>query len=105
MYAVMRRSVRAHELTGTVQVTAIGMFAAGGGFAIAPSTLASLTIVVGGLSKRPRVVDEKIAVRDVLDLTVSIDHNLVDGAPATRFGADLRRRMERPTADHGIDGI
>jgi pyruvate/2-oxoglutarate dehydrogenase complex dihydrolipoamide acyltransferase (E2) component len=30
-------------------------------------------------------------VRDVLDLTVSIDHNVVDGAPATRFAADLRR--------------
>jgi pyruvate/2-oxoglutarate dehydrogenase complex dihydrolipoamide acyltransferase (E2) component len=102
MYAVMRRSVRAHELTGTVQVTAIGMFAAGGGFAIAPPTLASLTIVVGGLSRRPRVVDEETAVRDVLDLTVTIDHNVVDGGPATRFGADLRRRMERPSADLGI---
>ena len=41
-------------------------------------------------------------VRDVLDLTVTIDHNVVDGAPATRFGADLRRRMERPTADLGL---
>jgi pyruvate/2-oxoglutarate dehydrogenase complex dihydrolipoamide acyltransferase (E2) component len=102
MYAVMRRSVRAHELAGTVQVTAIGMFAAGGGFAIAPPTLASLLVVVGGLSRRPRVVDDQIAVRDVLDLTVSIDHDVVDGAPATRFGADLRRRMERPAADLGI---
>lgn len=101
MYAVMGRSVRAHELTGTVQVTAIGMFAAGGGFAIAPATLASLT-VVGGLSRRPRVVHDQITVRDVLDLTVSLDHNVVDGGPATRFGADLRRRMERPTADLGI---
>jgi pyruvate/2-oxoglutarate dehydrogenase complex dihydrolipoamide acyltransferase (E2) component len=103
MYAVMRRSVRAHRLTGTVQVTAIGMFAAGGGFAIAPPTLASLSIVVGGLTRRPRVVDDQIAVRDVLDLTVSIDHNVVDGAPATRFGADLRRTMERPIADLGLD--
>jgi pyruvate/2-oxoglutarate dehydrogenase complex dihydrolipoamide acyltransferase (E2) component len=32
----------------------------------------------------------------VLDLTVTVDHNVVDGAPATRFGADLRRRMEHP---------
>jgi pyruvate/2-oxoglutarate dehydrogenase complex dihydrolipoamide acyltransferase (E2) component len=99
MYAVMSRSVRAHELAGTVQVTAVGMFAAGGGFAIAPPTLASLLIVVGGLSRRPRVIDEQIAVRDVLDVTVTIDHNVVDGAPATRFGADLRQRMEHPVAD------
>jgi pyruvate/2-oxoglutarate dehydrogenase complex dihydrolipoamide acyltransferase (E2) component len=102
MYAVMRRSVRAHGLTGTVQVTAVGMFAGGGGFAIAPATLASVLVVVGGLSRRPGVVDDEIAVRDVLDLTVSIDHNVVDGAPATRFGADLRRSMECPSADLGL---
>ncbi len=83
-------------------MSAVGKFAAGGGFAIAPPTLASLLVVVGGLSRRPLVVGNEIAVRDVLDLTVTIDHNIVDGAPATRFGADLRRRMERPTADLGL---
>jgi pyruvate/2-oxoglutarate dehydrogenase complex dihydrolipoamide acyltransferase (E2) component len=102
MYAVMSRSVHAHQFTGTVQVTAVGMFAAGGGFAIAPPTLASVSVVVGGLSRRPRVVDDDVAVRDVLDLTVTVDHNIVDGAPATRFGAHLRRTMERPTADLGL---
>jgi pyruvate/2-oxoglutarate dehydrogenase complex dihydrolipoamide acyltransferase (E2) component len=25
---------------------------------------------------------------------VSVDHNVVDGAPATRFGADLRNLIE-----------
>jgi pyruvate/2-oxoglutarate dehydrogenase complex dihydrolipoamide acyltransferase (E2) component len=101
MYAAMRRSVRAHQLTGTVQVSAVGMFAGGGGFALAPPTLASVLVVVGGLSKRPRVVGEQIAVRDVLDLTVTVDHNVVDGAPATRFAADLRRRMEDPGTEIG----
>ena len=101
IYAVMRRSVRAHQLTGTVQVTAVGMFAGGGDFALAPPTLASV-LVVGGLSRRPRVVGEHIAVRDVLDLTVTVDHNVVDGAPAARFGADLRRRMENPATEAGL---
>ena len=96
MYAVMARSVRAHRETGTVQVTAVGMFAGGGGFAIAPPTLASLSVVVGGLSRRPRAIGDRVLIRDVLDLTVSVDHNVVDGAPATRFAADLRRRLEHP---------
>ena len=94
MYAVLRRSRRAHLATGTVQVTAIGMFADGGGFAIAPPTLASLSVVVGGASRRPHDVDGRIELRDVLDLTVTIDHNVVDGAPATRFAAELRRLMQ-----------
>ncbi len=42
MYAVMSRSKRVHLATGRVQVTAVGMFAGGAGFAIAPPTLASL---------------------------------------------------------------
>jgi pyruvate/2-oxoglutarate dehydrogenase complex dihydrolipoamide acyltransferase (E2) component len=102
MYAVMARSVRAHDLVGTVQVTAVGMFAGGGGFAIAPPTLASCVVVVGGLSRRPRALGDVIVVRDVLDLTVTVDHDVVDGAPATRFGADLRQRMESPDTDPGL---
>jgi len=93
MYAAMSRSRRVHLAAGTVQVTAVGMFADGGGFAIAPPTLASLAVVVGGVSKRPRAIGDRIEVRDVLDLTVTIDHNVVDGAPATRFAADLRQLM------------
>jgi pyruvate/2-oxoglutarate dehydrogenase complex dihydrolipoamide acyltransferase (E2) component len=98
MYAAMSRSRRVHLATGTVQVTAVGMFADGGGFAIAPPTLASLVVVVGGLSRRPRAVDDRIEAREVLDLTVTIDHNVVDGAPATRFGADLRELLHTAAA-------
>ena len=105
MYAAMSRSRRAHLATGTVQVTAVGMFADGGGFAIAPPTLASLLVVVGGVSRRPRAIGDRIEVRDVLDLTVTIDHNVVDGQPATRFAADLRQVTAhrcRPSRRHRI---
>jgi hypothetical protein len=33
---------------------------------------------------------------------VTVAHTVVSGAPATRFGADLRRRMENPCADAGL---
>ncbi len=94
MYAVMARSVAVRQRIGTVAVTAVGMFAAGGGFGITPLTLFSLGVVVGGMAQRPKVVDGQVAVRDVLDLTLAIDHNVVDGAPATRFGAELRELIE-----------
>jgi pyruvate/2-oxoglutarate dehydrogenase complex dihydrolipoamide acyltransferase (E2) component len=97
MYAVMSRSRSVRLATGTVQVTAVGMFAGGAGFAIAPPTMASLVVVVGGAGRRPLVVGDQVEVREVLDLTITIDHNVVDGAPATRFGADLRRITEAAT--------
>jgi pyruvate/2-oxoglutarate dehydrogenase complex dihydrolipoamide acyltransferase (E2) component len=46
------------------------------------------------MSQRPRVVDGQVTVRDVLDLTLAIDHNVVDGAPAARFGAEFRALLE-----------
>jgi pyruvate/2-oxoglutarate dehydrogenase complex dihydrolipoamide acyltransferase (E2) component len=54
----------------------------------------SLEIIVGGMSQRPRVIDGQVTVRDVLDLTVAIDHNVVDGAPAARFAAEFRELLE-----------
>ena len=70
----------------------------GGGFGIAQPTLMSLQVVVGGVTVRARVVRDNIETRDVLDLTVTIDHNVVDGAPAARFGAELRTLIENASA-------
>ena len=98
MYAVMSRSVAVRQHVGTVAVTAVGMFAGGGGFALTPLSLMSLQVVVGGLSQRPRVIDGRVQVSDVLDVTVTADHNVVDGAPATRFGAELRKLLETGAA-------
>ncbi len=101
-YALIGRSPRLRQLTGTVAVTSVGMFAGGGGFAIAPLTLMPLQIVIGGMSPRPRAVRGRIEVRDVLDLTVSVDHNVVDGAPAARFGAELRDLIESAAVLRGL---
>ena len=70
------------------------MFADGGGFGITPLSLMSLEVIVGGMSQRPRVINGQVTVRDVLDLTVAIDHNVVDGAPAARFAAAFRDLLE-----------
>jgi hypothetical protein len=89
MYAVMARSVAARQRVGTVGVTAVGMFADGAGFGITSLSLVSLDVIVGGMSPRPRVIDGQVTIRDVLDLTLAIDHNVVT-APRRRFGAEFR---------------
>jgi pyruvate/2-oxoglutarate dehydrogenase complex dihydrolipoamide acyltransferase (E2) component len=94
IYAVMARSIAVRERVGTVAVTAVGMFAGGGGYGITPMSLMSMEVVIGGITQRPRVIDGEVTVREVLDLTLAIDHNVVDGAPAARFAADLRDIVE-----------
>lgn len=88
------RTATGRRRTATVAVTAVGMFAGGGGFGLSAPTVNTLTVVVGGVSRRPAEHDGAVAMRDILDLTVSLDHNVVDGAPAARFVADLRRLIE-----------
>lgn len=93
-YLIVGRSVRARRLSGTVAVTSIGMFGQGGGIGIGQPTTMTLTVVVGGISARPVVHEGEVAIREILDLTVTVDHNVVDGAPAARFVADLKDALE-----------
>jgi pyruvate/2-oxoglutarate dehydrogenase complex dihydrolipoamide acyltransferase (E2) component len=45
--------------------------------------------------KRPVVTeDDAIAVRSMMNVCLSLDHRVVDGAIASGFLADLKRRLE-----------
>ena len=49
---------------------------------------------LGGIHKRPVVVNEGIAVRSMVYLALSFDHRLIDGALGDQFMADVKRRLE-----------
>ena len=86
--------------SGTVFVTAVGMFGKGhSGWGIA-ATPHSLGLVVGSMAWKPVVVEGRIEPREVLNLTVLFDHEVVDGAPATRF---VRRLIELIESGSGMD--
>ncbi|MGD8966654.1 MAG: 2-oxo acid dehydrogenase subunit E2 [Anaerolineae bacterium] len=92
-WVVMRFPRSFRDDSSPVMVTAIGMFGEGGGWAITMPNF-TLTVAVGGISKKPGVQEGEIAIREVLDLTVSFDHDVVDGAPAARFVQSFRTRLE-----------
>ena len=95
-YRVLERSASLRSRTGTIVVTSVGMFGEGGGFGITPPTLMSLTILIGGIKPKPLAVGDAIEIREVMDLTASADHAIVDGAPFARFVANLRALIENP---------
>jgi pyruvate/2-oxoglutarate dehydrogenase complex dihydrolipoamide acyltransferase (E2) component len=78
---------------GTVGVTAIGMFGKFPGWAVGIGIPATL-VVVGGLIKKPGVVEDSIQIREYLHVTVTVDHDLVDGGPLARFVSHLTEYME-----------
>lgn len=40
------------------------------------------------------VVDGQIAIPEYLSLTISVDHDIIDGAPAARFAQRLKDLIE-----------
>src|SRR5262249_13658899 len=51
---------------------------------------------VGRIAQRAAVVDGRIEVRGQLNLSLSFDHRVVDGAPAARFLQRIADLLERP---------
>jgi pyruvate/2-oxoglutarate dehydrogenase complex dihydrolipoamide acyltransferase (E2) component len=78
---------------GTVFLTAVGMFGSGGGWGI-PYPAHTLVVTLGGIAEKPVVVDRKIEIREMLSITVSFDHDIVDGAPAARFTSQFKSLIE-----------
>ena len=81
------------RLGGTVLVTSVGMFGHGAAWGI-PLPGHTLTITVGGIVSRPVVNNARLENRRHLCLTVSFDHDIIDGAPAARFMQRFRELVE-----------
>ena len=51
---------------------------------------------IGRIAKRPAVVDGQIVPRDLMYLSLSFDHRVVDGAPAAQFLQRVKECLESP---------
>jgi pyruvate/2-oxoglutarate dehydrogenase complex dihydrolipoamide acyltransferase (E2) component len=69
------------------------MFSTGGGWAL-PIDYHTLDVAVGGIASKPGVVEERIVPREYLCVTLSFDHDVIDGAPAARFISRFRQLVE-----------
>jgi hypothetical protein len=96
---IRRDPVRVTSMTGTVGITAVGMFGEGqGGWGISSGSHV-LDLVVGSTAWKPAVVDGRVEPREMLNLTLVFDHEVIDGAPAARFA---RRLVELIESGYGL---
>ena len=47
-------------------------------------------------ARRPAVADDSIVIRDLMNLSISVDHRVVDGYDAARFIAEIKATLEAP---------
>jgi len=88
------------KYVGTVGITSVSMFGKGAAWGIPPALPIPLMMTVGGIGEKPVLVDGQLVMRDYLSLTISFDHDIVDGAPAARFTERLKELIE---SGYGLD--
>ena len=49
---------------------------------------------MGGIKKRAVVIDDAIAIRPIIMLSLSFDHRVIDGATADQFMAEVQKELE-----------
>ena len=94
LWALFKNPRWIKQYYGTVLVSSLGMFGSGGGWGI-PVPNHSLQLTLGGIAEKPGVVAQRIEIRQYMSVTVSIDHDIIDGAPAARFIQRLKELVER----------
>jgi pyruvate/2-oxoglutarate dehydrogenase complex dihydrolipoamide acyltransferase (E2) component len=69
---------------GAVGVTSVGMFGSGPMWLV-PLASSTITVSVGSIANRAVLIEGVVQEREHLCLTLTFDHEVVDGAPAARL--------------------
>jgi pyruvate/2-oxoglutarate dehydrogenase complex dihydrolipoamide acyltransferase (E2) component len=51
-------------------------------------------LTMDAVVKRPMVIDDAIAIRDMMYMSISFDHRIIDGLSASQFMGAIKRRLE-----------
>jgi 2-oxoglutarate dehydrogenase E2 component (dihydrolipoamide succinyltransferase) len=82
---------------GTFTITNVGVFGGVVGLPIINQPQAAI-LGIGTIVKRPVVIDDAIAIRPIVYVSLSYDHRIIDGADAARFLTVVKRELEKPQA-------
>ena len=85
---------RARKNSGTVMVTTVNAGEGSTGWILPSRNMHNIALSFGSISKKPWVVNGKVEVRDILHLTVTFNHDVIDGVPARKFVQDLVKIIE-----------
>jgi len=84
------------EMKGsTFTISNLGMFGVESFTAIINPPEAAI-LAVGQIVDTPVSEDDTVVIRPLMNLTLSVDHRIVDGAAGGRFLADLKETLENP---------
>lgn len=84
----------AYSKMGNVAITSVGMISRVNGWFI-PISVHPICFGIGKISKKPVIINDKIEIREIMNITVLIDHDVVDGGLMARFINNLVDNIEK----------
>jgi 2-oxoglutarate dehydrogenase E2 component (dihydrolipoamide succinyltransferase) len=81
-------------LNGTFSISNFGVYGTTIGFPIINQPQVAI-LGVGAIQKRPVVINDAIAIRPIMNLALTIDHRLIDGAMGSQFLERIRALLEQ----------
>jgi pyruvate/2-oxoglutarate dehydrogenase complex dihydrolipoamide acyltransferase (E2) component len=78
---------------GNVAVTSLGMIGNVNGWFI-PISVHPLCFGTGSVTRKPVAIGDNVEIREILNMTILVDHDVIDGAPMVRFINELSANIE-----------
>jgi pyruvate/2-oxoglutarate dehydrogenase complex dihydrolipoamide acyltransferase (E2) component len=96
---IIRRMVRnpfyVKKQGGLIVLTSVGMFVKTSGWIGGSGGITTLNIALGGINKKLMKSGDTVNQEEFLQMTISLDHDIIDGAPAARFTAYLTDLIQK----------
>lgn len=90
---MLRNPELAYRKMGNAVVTSVGMMGKINGWFIQKS-VHPISFGIGSVLKKPVVIGDEIKIREILNMTILVDHDVIDGAPMVRLLNDLTKSLE-----------
>ncbi|MDX2415088.1 MAG: 2-oxo acid dehydrogenase subunit E2 [Bacteroidales bacterium] len=82
---------------GSFVVANIGTVGLDVGFpALFPSSNVAIVVTMGGIYKKPVVIDDKIVVRRIMNISAALDHRVVDASHGGKLFRYIKRLVKTP---------
>jgi pyruvate/2-oxoglutarate dehydrogenase complex dihydrolipoamide acyltransferase (E2) component len=91
---MLRNPKLVYKKMGNAVITAPGMMGKVNGWFIHKS-IHPISFGIGSIIKKPVVIDNEVKIREILNMTILIDHDVIDGAPMVRLLNDLTTCIEK----------
>ncbi|MEY4616179.1 MAG: hypothetical protein RJB66_1139 [Pseudomonadota bacterium] len=72
---------------------------------LVPLARATMMMSIGKISKEPKVIDEAICIREIVNLGITFDHRLFDGSHAAKMLNDFQESFEALLKNESLDDL